>query len=504
MFMKKTLFAWLGKTDIRASLGEFGSENGPLLQGIIGSGVEEAHILSNYSSSEMKTYQNWINGKTSAVVTFTESKLTSPTNHHEIFNAVDKVLGAYRQKEIFGTGRAFFHLSPGTPAMSAIWLLMSKTKYPAKLIETSREAGYNEVSVPFEISAEYIPDLKKASDYHLKELNLEKAPQMANFSKIIHKSAPMKRVIHRAIKVAERDVPVLIEGESGTGKELFARAIHQSSSRSAKPFIAVNCGAIPKDLVESELFGHKKSSFTGATSDRKGHFETANGGTVFLDELGELPLSTQVKLLRVIQESEVTPIGASLPIRVDVRIISATHRDLIQEIAEHRFREDLFYRLAVAVLKLPPLRERAGDLGVLIDYLLTQVNLEYEGQKGYDHKKISAPAKNLMLNHSWPGNIRELQNTLRRVAIWSEGETISEVDAKESILPTVAKSNEKFMDQPLGDKFNINELLGKIASAYLVKAYKEAGGNKTQAAKLLGLPNYQTFSNWVDKYGAKL
>jgi transcriptional regulator with PAS, ATPase and Fis domain len=180
----------------------------------------------------------------------------------------------------------------------------------------------------------------------------------------------MKRVIALARRVAIRSIPVLIEGESGTGKELMARAIHQASPRAAKPFITVNCGAIPPELVESEFFGHRRGSFTGAVSDRKGHFERADGGTLFLDEIGELPKAIQVKLLRTLQEGEVTPVGSSEARKVDVRVVAATNRTLISEVAEGNFREDLFYRLAVAIIKLPPLRERAGDLSLLIDALL--------------------------------------------------------------------------------------------------------------------------------------
>lgn len=184
----------------------------------------------------------------------------------------------------------------------------------------------------------------------------------------------------------------MIEGESGTGKELMARAIHKASPRADKPFISVNCGAIPPELVESEFFGHKKGSFTGAVVDRKGHFERADGGTIFLDEIGELPKAIQVKLLRTLQESDVTPIGFSEPRKIDVRVVAATNRTLINEVAEGNFREDLFYRLAVAIIKLPPLRQRAGDISLLIDVLLQYVNDAAKGL-GIKHKKSLLPQK---------------------------------------------------------------------------------------------------------------
>ena len=195
----------------------------------------------------------------------------------------------------------------------------------------------------------------------------DEAPE---FNDIIHRSEVMQRVILKARRIAPRSIPVLIEGESGTGKELFARAIHDASPRKEKPFVAINCGAIPAELVESELFGHEKGAFTGANTARAGHFEAAHQGTIFLDEIGELPKGMQVKLLRTVQEGEVKRIGATQARKVDIRIIAATNRNLIDEVAAGNFREDLFYRLAVAVIKLPPLRERAGDVSLLIDHFL--------------------------------------------------------------------------------------------------------------------------------------
>ncbi len=257
--------------------------------------------------------------------------------------------------------------------------------------------------MPFDLSAEFIPDLLRKPDQRLENLSAGLSPEAPEFESIIHRSHTMKRVIAKARLVAPRSVPVLIEGDSGTGKELLARAIHNASVRKKKPFVAVNCGAIPSELIESELFGHEKGAFTGAEIQRKGYFEAANTGTLFLDEIGELPLAAQVKLLRALQEKEVTRLGASKPIPFDVRIIAATNRDLIKEIANGRFRPDLFYRIAVAVLKLPPLKDRTGDVGLLIDRILDQINEESVNEPGYKYKKISAAAKNLMLQHYLAG-----------------------------------------------------------------------------------------------------
>ena len=311
----------------------------------------------------------------------------------------------------------------------------------------------------------------------------------------------MAHLVERAQRVALRNVPVLLEGESGTGKELFARAIHDHSPRGDKPFIAVNCGAIPPGLVESELFGHEKGAFTDANAQRKGHFELANGGTLFLDEIGELSKDIQVKLLRVLEEREIVRLGTSTPIKVDVRTVAATNRTLSEEVREGRFREDLFYRIVVAYLKLPPLRERPGDLGLLIDRFIEEINQESEEQPGYRRKKISASAKNIILNHSWPGNVRELQNTLRRAMVWTDGDTLTRRDIEEALLPAFEKRDEGILNRPLDGDFSLENLLGEVARHYIQRAEEESK-NRTEAAKRLGFSSRQTFDNWKEKHKA--
>jgi transcriptional regulator with PAS, ATPase and Fis domain len=354
--------------------------------------------------------------------------------------------------------------------------------------------------VPFDISADFIPDLLRAQDERLRQLSSAHAPEAPEFSDIIHRSLAMKRLIELAGRVAARNVPVLIEGETGTGKELLARAIHRASPRRAKPFVSVNCGAIPPELVESELFGAEKGAFTGAVQTKKGYFEATDGGSLFLDELGELPRAAQVKLLRVLQEGEVVRVGSTTTISVDVRVITATNRILTDEIAAGHFREDLFYRLAVAVLKVPPLRERTGDLALLIEYLVDAINRESEREPGYQIKRLSAAARNLLMSHRWPGNVRELMNTLRRAAIWSNSPIISVEDVREAILPAVRSTRENILDRPLGDGFSLPELVDVVVRHYLERALEAAGGNKTKAAELVGLPSYQTFTNWLARH----
>jgi transcriptional regulator with PAS, ATPase and Fis domain len=429
-------------------------------------------------------------------------KLSSPTDFGEIYKAATAALDRWLSAKRSPT-KITFHVSPGTPAMAAVWIILAKTRYPAELIESSRGHGVHTVSVPFDISAEFLPDLLRGSDEELEKLSAGLPPEAPEFSSIVHKSRVMKRLISKARRVAPRSVPVLLEGESGTGKELLARAIHHSSPRRDKEFIAVNCGAIPADLVESQLFGHEKGAFTGALKQQQGTFEAAHKGTLFLDEIGELPGPAQVKLLRVLQEGEIVRVGATKPMKVDVRVIAATNRTLTHEIAEGRFREDLFYRLAVAVLHLPPLRERSGDLNLLIDHLLDQINDESKAEPSFERKTLSVGARNLLLSHAWPGNVRELFNTLRRAAIWSDGEAIRSEDIREALLPVSRDQSANLLNRALGEGLNLPELLAFVARHYLGRALDEAHGNKTQAAKLVGLPSYQTLSNWLERYGVE-
>ena len=312
----------------------------------------------------------------------------------------------------------------------------------------------------------------------------------------------MTPVILLARRVAPRSVPVLIEGETGTGKELLAREVHSASPRRARPLVVVNCGALPPELAEAELFGHEKGAFTGATASRRGHFREADGGTLFLDEIGELPKPAQVKLLRTLQSGEVLPLGSSRRCRVDVRLIAATNRSLSSEVAAGRFREDLFYRLAVAVLRLPPLRERPEDLQLLVDRILVEVNREgEEEQPGYVEKKISSGARNILADHPWPGNVRELQNTLCRAAIWSSEATLTAQDVRDALLPIADQPVPQVLNRSLGNGLDLPAVLASVARHYLRRAMDETQGNKTQAARLVGLPSYQTLTNWLAKYG---
>ena len=498
--MTQILICWVGATDLKAATESQKVGLGPIAQAAKARGYDEIVLISNYGKDRTLPYIKWLQEKTPAKINVHYESLSSPTNFGEIYQIASRLVSD-KINEYGSFVSLTFHLSPGTPAMAAVWIILSKTRFPAELIESSREHGVKTASVPFDISAEFIPDLLRGPDSRLEKLSAGLPPEAPEFENIVHRSRIMSRVITKARHIAPRSVPVLIEGETGTGKELISRAIHEASPRKGKPFLVVNCGAIPSELIESELFGHERGAFTGADKQKIGYFEAANTGTLFLDEIGELPMLAQTKILRALQEKEITKLGATQPIKFDVRIIAATNRNLIDEVAAGRFRSDLFYRIAVAVLKLPALRERSGDISLLIDRLLDQINEESIEEPGYKHKKIFAAAKNLMIQHTWPGNVRELQNTLRRAAIWSVGPTIDTQDISDAMLPMASSGNDNLLDRPLGDGVNLLQLIEKLSQHYLKRALDEAGGNKTKAAKLVGLPNYQTFSNWLKKYG---
>ena len=499
--MKRILICWIGNTDLQASEGvDVGV--GPIAQALDKREFDEVFFITDYEATRVKLYLNWIQARTPTPYKLFYRQLSSPTHFGEIYEIAASI--CQEALDQYGDQTELtFHLSPGTPAMAAVWIILAKTRFPAELIESSRAHGVQTASVPFDISAEFLPTLLQKPDAQLRSLSEEKPTESANFENIIYRSQAIARVVEKAKRAAVRDIPVLFEGESGTGKELFARAIHQRSPRKEGPFIAVNCGAIHPNLVESELFGHKKGAFSNALEDRKGHFEEADGGTIFLDEIGELPKDMQVRLLRVLQEGEVVRLGESKPRKVDVRIVAATNRNLIEEVSEGRFREDLFYRLVVAYLKLPPLREREGDMGLLIDHSLELTNQENEAQPGYKHKKISAGARNLILNYHWPGNIRELQNTLRRAMVWTDEETLTRQDIEEALLPVFGKRDEGILNRPLDADFSLPALIDDVAKHYLNRALKESK-TKKEAAELVGLPSPQTLTNWAKKHGVAI
>ncbi len=304
-----------------------------------------------------------------------------------------------------------------------------------------------------------------------------------DFQEIIAQSKVMQEVFQTINKIADYKTTILITGESGTGKELVARAIHERSSRSGKKLVDINCGGIPENLLESELFGHARGAFTDAHRERKGLFENADGSTLFLDELGELPLPLQVKLLRVLQEGEVRPLGDREPVKVDVRIIAATARNLADMVNRGVFREDLFYRINVLNIELPPLRERSEDIPLLIDHFIAK----YNRLIGLNIKGVSEECRQALCTYLWPGNVRELENVMERAMVLSDEDTIG----VETLPPELLRSEREVAGRERGsmipDQENLSiKINSKNLERYLIgKALERTGGNKTQAAEIL-------------------
>jgi transcriptional regulator with PAS, ATPase and Fis domain len=461
---------------------------------------DHAYLLYNYPENEVAPYLESVRPTVRTEIHASQVTLRSPVDFGDIYQASNALL-----KDVFGrhsTDTPCILLSPGTPAMQAIWILLGKTRYPAVFFQSSVQQGVEQVAIPFDISAEFLPELSARSARQAGNLIAANVPIDAAFDDILTDDPMMQGLIAQANVMAAREVPVLIHGETGTGKELFATAIHNASPRRSQPLVPVNCGAIPRDLIDATLFGHVKGAFTGATTAKLGYFEAADGGTLFLDELGELPLDAQVRLLRVLQTGDFYAVGGNVAKQVDVRVIAATNRDLLAAISAGRFREDLFYRIAVGVLNLPPLRERPRDIPLLADALIAKINQDAAGQPGFIQKKLSIKARNLIKQHPWPGNVRELYATLLRASLWSASEHIDAPELEASLF-LGARKNQDILNRTVNESFSIQSVIDEVIQHYTIRALDQTDGNRSKAAALLGLGSYQTLNNWIKKHGVE-
>ncbi len=357
-------------------------------------------------------------------------------------------------------------------------------------VEAMKLGAYDYINKPFKVDdvRHLVKEALNSADQYRDKLKPEMLGQEGpDFRKIIGESAAIQEVLELLPKIAVSEANVMITGESGTGKELVAKAVHQLSSRKAAPFVTVNCGAIPENLLESELFGHVKGAFTNAVANKKGLFEIAGEGTLFLDEIGDLPLPLQVKLLRVLEDGAFRRVGDTEVIRVDVRIVSATNKDLKEALKEGAFREDLYYRLNVLPLKLPPLRNRGDDVAILIRHFLGKFK---------PAKQISPGAMEILSRYPWWGNVRELENTMERLMVLSSGDTIIEEHIPDEIR--MPDSLPLPQDIPAGG-VNLDGIIEDIEKRYLTKALQKAKGVKTDAAKLLNL-SFRSFRHRLSKY----
>ncbi len=352
----------------------------------------------------------------------------------------------------------------------------------------------NSCGMPLDFTNEKVVDALK--NLRLGEVILEYSYSVFeedSCGEIVGESPAIKRVHELINKYAHTDYPVLVLGETGTGKELVAREIHRRSKRRGKPFIAINCAAIPSELIEAELFGYEKGAFTGATKTKRGKIELAHGGTLFLDEIGDLPMEVQAKFLRFLETLTFERLGGEESIKADVRIISATNRNLEELVRKGRFRKDLYYRLKVLVVELPPLRERNGDVVLLAEHFLKKFSKEL----GKELKGFTEEALEAIRNYHWPGNVRELMNIIRRAVVIAEGELIDVKDLSLESPITVVSSTEAW------ETFNLKENVAKLEKSLVEKAYRYTGGNITKMASMLGVSR-PTVYKLLEKYGFKI
>ena len=523
---RRVLVSWIGHNDLLSAAAEGNEElqakvlgelkiernlplrmqNGPVKTLLDQEAFDEVHLLGDYSPWLRKLYSDWLGYD----VKVHAPKLQDPTDYGQILSAVNSVLDKLDRKA--GTEFSFL-LTPGTPSMAATWILVGKSRYDAIFWQTHDDKA-QESEVPFDVVAGFAADLAAVPDENLQHLATTAPREIEGFDKISGSSKSLKLAAGRAAKASERDVPILILGEPGTGKELFAEAIHEASRRKGKPYIRINCAAIPDNLLEAQLFGYAPGAFSGASMHgEKGLFDHANGGTIFLDEVGEASSAMQAALLRVLQPPqgkgpcyrEFSRVGDFGKVQTsDVRIISATNRDLIQEVEDGKFREDLFFRLAVIKVKLPPLRTRKSDLPELVDVLLQEINKDFRrNESDYHDKSISEAAKRFVRSYDWPGNIRQLKSALVEAAIMCAGDTIDAADLKSAIADMPGKSSGLF-DHELGEGFCLQKLLEDVNRRYLERAMEEAEGVKTKAADLLGMSSYQTLDAQLKRLNVKV
>lgn len=516
--VKRILVCWIGHADLKAMVASVPGSQSKAARNVVGKGdakagtgpvkslldqesFDQIHLLTDYSSAATQEFVAWI-GHNPIVHALS---LTNPSNHGEVLAAVRPILESIRRKK---EDELVFHLSPGTPAMAAIWILLGKSQFPATMYQTyNGEATKTEI--PFDITTDVLPGLLREPDRYWQHLATRTPQEVSGFEAIVGESDAIKSAVGRAQRAAIHDVPVLILGESGTGKEMFSEAIHKASHRRDKKLVSINCAAISRELLESELFGHVKGAFTGADKDRQGAFEEANGGTLFLDEVGECDLAMQAKLLRVLQPPPgegpchrmFRPVGATQDKAVDVRIIAATNKDLSKAIGNGEFREDLMYRLSIVTLKLPPLRQRSKDIPQIAKMMMVDINTRLRSQGGpsYQDKSLSVDTIQFMQQYPWPGNVRELSNALVQAAMMADSKILKPQDIAAAVAEFPSAKSDDAMNLPLGGDFVLESHLLDIQRHFLRRAMLEADGKVTKAAKLLGYKNYQTLSAQLER-----
>jgi len=466
------------------------------------------NTLANARSLQAEIEKQWPDIHTTIVFI----DIPDPTDYEALylhmFRHSQTILDAHKKDE----PRYFIAIASGTPQMQTVWFLLCQSGIiPSTLLKTTPprflRPGKKAVS-EIRLALDSFPRLQWPSENDLdkaailqrmEKLEAERAEMILEFGthRMIGKSPTLLSVMDTIRAASQYDSAVLIQGETGTGKEIVARAIHYNSIRKKEPFIVVNCAAIPESLVESELFGHERGAFTGAVQQQKGKFELADGGSIFLDEIGDMPLPAQAKVLRILQDGEITRIGGNKPIKTNVRLLAATNRNLLSMIAEGTFRNDLYFRLKVIDIRLPSLRERREDIPLLVAHFL-----ESNNQRWHQKKQISREVMHCLLNHAWPGNIRELENVIERAFVLCTENVILKDDlppeiksTMEDIVPLTAS-----IAIPSGG-IDLDQHLSDMEKVYFKEAIRIKEGNKEAAANLLKIKPHTFRKRAKEKFG---
>lgn len=495
-----TLYTWIGNTDIdnmqqnkNAAVASLALFNKTPFDRIV--------IFANKWEEHWSQYEQWLKKRLSTIqrpaddIKITKADITTAIDYPSIIKHTDKWLSKLSEE----SDKLFINLTSGTPAMTAVSILVGKGKSNTVFLQSSANDNVVNVEIPLDFGKTYVKSAAK--NIASKAVSIPSTEK--TFENITAQSKMMKTVVAKAKRLAISELPTLILGETGTGKEILANAIHSASLRADKPLKTINCGALPETLVDSILFGHVKGAFTGAEKDHQGLFEQADGGTLFLDEVGELTASVQVKLLRALQQGEITKVGSEKTINVDIRIIAATHRNLIELVEKNEFREDLFYRLAVGIIEIPALRNRMEDIEPLVKELSEDINHAASKLPDYKSKNISDKGIKFILSQPWPGNIRELWNTLNRAFLWSDKEKITDVDMQNALIIRSNTGGNSDVTLSIGQQVDINNLVEKYKKKFVEAAMKASGNNKTKAADMLGLNSHQVLTKWIKDLDAK-
>ncbi|WP_268408535.1 sigma-54 interaction domain-containing protein [Alteromonas sp. a30] len=456
-------------------------------------------ILSNKDEAKWDSFERFLKKRMAMISRPSEdikihlAQIQSPIDYQSISIETEKWITKLSEE----SDTLSINLTSGTPAMTTLSVLHGKGKSNTRFLQSSPKSVIEEVEIPIDFGQEYVKSASKNIAHSATSL-----PKIQHaFSAITVSSKAMCEVVEKAKRIAASEVPALILGETGTGKELMANAIHKGSLRGSKPIRVVNCGALAENLVDSTLFGHKKGAFTGADKDYTGLFEQANHGTLFLDEVGELKPDIQVKLLRALQQGEITRLGDTKTINVDVRVIVATHQDLTALIEQGDFREDLFYRLAVGIIDIPPLRERLDDIPLIVEQLTDQINESGSKHPEYLSKKVSENGIKFILAQPWLGNIRELWSTLNRAFLWTDSKLVGEKELSEAIINRRIGERNNEVTLSYNDAVDIVQLTEKYQKNYVEAALKASGNVKRHATQMLGLKDHQTLTNWMKRLG---